>query len=136
VPAFSAAIGWVTLMFWALTGFEGAAVVRDPACNVARATVLGVLLPAMVYVPGTTVVLGIVPLQRLRTTHAPFSDAVQAMLGAGAALLFTVLRRAQGLGRPRRLDAPRRAIRTGGDQRRVVSRDLRVARGGNVPSAA
>ncbi|HTW28750.1 MAG TPA: amino acid permease [Acetobacteraceae bacterium] len=88
----AAVSGSLTIMFWAFTGVESAAVatgvVIDPARNVARATLLGVALAACVYVGSTAVVFGLVPAQRLADSPAPFETAIAAVLGAGPALVM------------------------------------------------
>jgi APA family basic amino acid/polyamine antiporter len=66
-------------------GLETASVVagrvRNPARNVARATVLGTLGCAGVYLLGTLTVFGTVSHQRLLGSTAPFSDSVNSMFG-------------------------------------------------------
>jgi arginine:agmatine antiporter len=102
IPVHQAVPGALTLMFWAFTGVESAAVatdvVRNPEKNVARATLLGVLISAVVYVGSTAVLFGIVPAGDLATSAAPFELAVHSVLGAGAALLmaFCAMMKAAG----------------------------------------
>ncbi|GGU50580.1 amino acid permease [Lentzea flava] len=66
-------------------GIETASVaagrVRDPERNVGRATVLGTIGCAVVYVLGTLTVFGTVPNSSLRDTKAPFTDAANAIFG-------------------------------------------------------
>jgi basic amino acid/polyamine antiporter, APA family len=66
-------------------GLETAAVaaknVRDPDRNIPRATMLGTLATAVVYVLSLTAVFGILSNQVLQNTTAPFSTAVNAMFG-------------------------------------------------------
>jgi arginine:agmatine antiporter len=89
---FTAVPGALTIMFWAFTGVESAAVatevVEDPRRNVPRATLLGVGLSACVYVGSTAVVFGMVSAERLAQSSAPFETAVAAAIGAGPALLM------------------------------------------------
>ena len=84
--------GALTIMFWAFTGVESAAVatevVEDPSRNVPRATLLGVALAACVYVGSTAVVFGLVSAERLADSPAPFETAVAAAIGAGPALVM------------------------------------------------
>jgi arginine:agmatine antiporter len=89
---FTAVPGALTIMFWAFTGVESAAVatevVEDPSRNVPRATLLGVALAACVYVGSTAVVFGLVSAERLADSPAPFETAVAAAIGAGPALIM------------------------------------------------
>jgi arginine:agmatine antiporter len=84
--------GALTIMFWAFTGVESAAVATDivenPRRNVARATLLGVALSGCVYVGSTAVIFGLVPAAQIAASPAPFETAVAAAIGAGPALVM------------------------------------------------
>lgn len=88
--------------FWAFLGMECAAaaagVVRDPTRNVPRATLLGVLGAAALYVAATAAVMGILPAEQLAKSQAPFADAARATLGAtlGAAIAACAFLRTGG----------------------------------------
>jgi arginine:agmatine antiporter len=88
--------------FWAFLGVEGAAaaagVVRNPGRNVARATLLGVVAVAALYIGACTALMGILPAEALARSSAPFAEAGQAVLGVGLAAVIAVcaLLRAQG----------------------------------------
>lgn len=88
--------------FYAFLGVECAAaaagVVRDPARNVPRATLLGVAAAALVYIASTTVLMGILPATVLAKSQAPFADAAQASFGLGLAGVIAIcaVLRAQG----------------------------------------
>ncbi|WP_019890500.1 amino acid permease [Streptomyces purpureus] len=73
------------ILLFSYLGVESAAVsageVRDPQRNVGRATVLGTLAAALVYLLGTLAVFGTVAHDDLVGSSAPFSDAVNAMFG-------------------------------------------------------
>jgi basic amino acid/polyamine antiporter, APA family len=58
-----------------------AAKVRDPDRNVPRATILGTLATAVVYMLSLTAVFGIVPTDKLADSSAPFSLAMNTMFG-------------------------------------------------------
>jgi APA family basic amino acid/polyamine antiporter len=77
--------GAMAIALFSYLGVEVAAVaaakVRDPDRNVPRATVLGTLATAVVYMLSLTAVFGIVPNAHLQTATAPFSDAVNMMFG-------------------------------------------------------
>ncbi|ARX87601.1 transporter [Streptomyces alboflavus] len=73
------------ILLFSYLGVESAAVsageVRDPRRNVGRATVLGTLGAALVYLLGTLAVFGTVAHDKLVASSAPFSDAVNVMFG-------------------------------------------------------
>ncbi|WP_326575521.1 amino acid permease [Streptomyces sp. NBC_00481] len=73
------------LLLYSFLGVESAAVsageVRDPERTVGRASVLGTLASALVYILGTVAVFGLVPHQELVESGAPFADAVNSMAG-------------------------------------------------------
>ncbi|CAM5352458.1 transporter [Streptomyces spiroverticillatus] len=99
----SGAVGAVSasaaILLFSYLGVESAAVsageVRNPRRNVGRATILGTLGAAFVYLLGTLSVFGNVPHDKLVDSGAPFSDAVNHMFGgtwggtvvAGAAVI-------------------------------------------------
>lgn len=73
------------ILLFSYLGVESATVsageVRDPARNVGRATILGTVGAATVYLLGTVAVFGLVAHDRLVSSTAPFTDAVNAMFG-------------------------------------------------------
>ncbi|WP_417198297.1 amino acid permease [Streptomyces stelliscabiei] len=73
------------LLLYSFLGVESAAVsageVKDPERTVGRASVLGTLASALVYILGTVAVFGLVPHKELVESGAPFADAVNAMAG-------------------------------------------------------
>lgn len=84
----SAAVGKSTLAaFWAFLGLEAAAaiagVVRDPARNVPRATLVGVALAGAIYVSACAVLMGVLSSERLAASNAPYGDAAGVILGVG-----------------------------------------------------
>jgi arginine:agmatine antiporter len=80
--------------FWAFLGVECAAaaagVVRNPTRNVPRATLIGVIATAFVYISACTVLMGILPAADLAKSPAPFAGAGKASLGLGLAALIAV----------------------------------------------
>lgn len=88
--------------FWAFLGLECAAaaagVVRDPARNVPRATLFGVVAVAVLYIAATSVVMGLIPSLDLAKSTAPFADAARSVLGVGlgATIAVCALLRASG----------------------------------------
>ncbi len=91
---FSAVSSAISIMFWSFMGVESAsvaaAVVKDPAKNVARATLLGVLIAALVYVLSTTAIMGVIPNDELRHSSAPFADAAMRVFGPVGAVIITL----------------------------------------------
>ncbi|MEV5981223.1 amino acid permease [Streptomyces sp. NPDC052114] len=86
------------ILLFSYLGVESAAVsageVRDPRRNVGRATILGTLGAAVVYLLGTLAVFGTVAHDKLVASTAPFSDAVDVMFGGswgGTAVAFAAL---------------------------------------------
>lgn len=81
----SAISATVAITFFGYIGIETASVVagrvRNPGRNVPRATVLGTLLCAVVYIGGTITVFGTVSNAQLRNSTSPFSDAADAIFG-------------------------------------------------------
>ena len=79
-------------------GIETASVaagrVRSPGRNVARATVLGTVACALVYILGTVTVFGTVSNAALRKSSAPFTDSANAIFGgqwAGKAVAIAAI---------------------------------------------
>ena len=83
--AISAIGGGMSIALFSYIGVETAAVsagkVRDPERNVGKATILGTLASAIVYMLSLTAVFGIVPTGKLAASDAPFSTAVNTMFG-------------------------------------------------------
>jgi APA family basic amino acid/polyamine antiporter len=77
--------GGMAIALFSYLGVECASVaagkVRDPDRNVPRATVLGTLATAVVYMLSLIVVFGVLPSKTLAGSTAPFSDVVNAMFG-------------------------------------------------------
>jgi APA family basic amino acid/polyamine antiporter len=76
------------LTLWALLGLESATIpadsVRDPDRTIPRATVIGTVLCALVYILSTLAVMGAVPGHALASSQAPFADAARRMWGEWA----------------------------------------------------
>jgi APA family basic amino acid/polyamine antiporter len=78
----------MAIALFSYLGVETAAVaagkVKDPDRNVPRATILGTLACAAVYMLSLIVVFGVLPNAALKESSAPFSAAVDAMFGGTA----------------------------------------------------
>ena len=75
----------VTLTLFAFLGIESATIpsheVRNPKKNIPRATMLGTIITLLVYIAGSTVVLGIIAPGELAVSEAPFADAAARIAG-------------------------------------------------------
>ena len=75
----------MAIALFSYLGVETAAVaagkVKDPDRNVPRATIVGTLACAVVYLLSLFVIFGVLPNATLKETSAPFSAAVDAMFG-------------------------------------------------------
>lgn len=80
------------LALWALLGFECATIpaehVADAERTIPRATMIGVAIAAIITVTACTVVQGLVPLDTLKNSSAPFADAARRLWGNGGAALM------------------------------------------------
>jgi APA family basic amino acid/polyamine antiporter len=96
--AINAIGGGMAIALFSYLGVETAAVaaarVRDPDRNVPRATILGTIACAVVYLLSLTAVFGILPNSKLASASAPFSDAANAIFGgtwAGNVMAIAVI---------------------------------------------
>ena len=84
-PVGSAIKATVALTLWAFLGFESATIpaehVDRPEITIPRATLVGTVVTAVVYLLGTFAVLGILPRPDLAVSTAPFADAAAQAWG-------------------------------------------------------
>ncbi len=84
----SAVTATVALTLWAFLGLESATIpaddIRDPKRTIPRATILGTVVTALVYVLGTVAVMGIIPPEGLAASNAPYADAAREVWGSWA----------------------------------------------------
>lgn len=82
---FSALSMGATLTFWAFIGLESATVpaasVINPKRNIPLATIVGLLLTAMVYIGSSAAIMGMIPATLLQQSTSPFADATALILG-------------------------------------------------------
>jgi APA family basic amino acid/polyamine antiporter len=82
----------VALTLFAFLGFESAGIpadnVVDPDRTIPRATVLGTVVTAVVYIASTVAVMGILSADTLAGSAAPFADAGRAIWGGWAGALM------------------------------------------------
>ncbi len=83
-----------SIALWAFLGVESAAVsagvIENPRRNVPLATLIGLAISTVIYVACCAVIMGILPNDQLRTSHAPFADAARIMLGYWGALVISL----------------------------------------------
>ena len=74
-----------TLTFYAYVGFESATIpagnIKNPEKTIPRATLLGTGLTMLFYILSTVVVMGMIPMETLAASPAPFADAMEIMSG-------------------------------------------------------
>ncbi len=91
-----------TLALYAMLGVESAAMpagrVRDPGRTIPRATFIGTLLVALIYVCVSLVPMILIPQAELEHSTAPFADAFARFLGAGSGKLVAAFVIVSGLG--------------------------------------
>lgn len=79
----------LVIIFWAFLGVESAAVlsakVRDPARDVGRASIAGVLLATVVYIAASAAVFGVIPATVLAQSTSPYADLAARVFGASIA---------------------------------------------------
>ena len=85
----SAVSASAALTLWAYLGLESATVpageVVEPEKTIPRATIIGVLIAAAVYIAVTTVAIGVVPSADLARSSAPLAESSETMWGRWAA---------------------------------------------------
>jgi APA family basic amino acid/polyamine antiporter len=87
-------VATMTLTLWAFLGLETATIpadsVKDPARTIPRATVVGTVAAAIVYIVATVGVMSLVPGDSLAASTAPFADGAGVLFGTGAAQLVAL----------------------------------------------
>lgn len=87
-------IATMALTLWAFLGLECATIpagsVREPARTIPRATIVGTLLSAAIYIISTVGVMSLLPADTLGASTAPFADAAQRLLGGNAGQLVAL----------------------------------------------
>lgn len=84
----------VLTLFWAFLGLETvgivAALVDRPERNVPLATFGGILLAGAIYIAACSAMFGIIPVDRLRESTAPFADTTAIMFGGATGALIAL----------------------------------------------
>ncbi len=92
----------LAVIFWAFLGVESAAVlsvrVKNPARDVGRASIAGVLLALAVYIAASVAVFGVIPAGVLAQSSSPYADLTARVFGAsiGAAVAACAVVKAVG----------------------------------------
>src|SRR5436190_14089294 len=77
------------MTFWAFGGLESATIpagnVDNPQRTIPRATIIGTVLTAIIYIVSTVGVMSVLPVETLQTSTAPFADAAGLFAGPWAA---------------------------------------------------
>jgi APA family basic amino acid/polyamine antiporter len=80
------------LTLWAFLGLESATIpaenVQDPSKTIPRATIIGVVVVAIVYVSSQVTIISVVPNSVLQASGAPFADAAKALWGDTAGYII------------------------------------------------
>ena len=83
-----------TLTLWAFLGLESATVpsgsIDNPDRTIPRATIVGTLLAALIYIVSTVGVMSVIEPSQLANSTAPFADAARVLLGDRAAALVAI----------------------------------------------
>lgn len=91
-----------TVAIFAMLGVECATIpagkVEDPARTIPRATMVGTILTALVYIAISLIPLLLIPQAELAVSNAPFSDLFERFLGGDSARLLAVFVIISGLG--------------------------------------
>jgi APA family basic amino acid/polyamine antiporter len=91
-----------TIALFAMLGIESATIpsgrVRDPERTVPRATLIGTLITAGIYIVVSAVLLLLIPQQQLAQSNAPFVDLLTRFLGADTGRWIALFVVASGLG--------------------------------------
>lgn len=91
-----------SLTLYAFLGIECATIpaqnVRNATTTIPRATMLGTLITTLIYILGTVVLFGILPIERLQVSPAPFAEAAHLISGDFGGYLVAIGVVISGLG--------------------------------------
>jgi len=90
------------LTLWAFLGLESASVagerVINPERNIPRATLVGTVVAAIIYIAVCTLILLLVPADTLATSNAPFAEVISQFWGAASGHWLAAFAAISGLG--------------------------------------
>lgn len=98
---FSAINGAAAMTLWAFVGLESATVPSENAKNtntVFKATIIGTLIVAFIYILSTFVLMGMIPGSQLKSSQFPFAQAATLLFGPQAAILIALCAVISGFG--------------------------------------
>lgn len=91
ISAFTAA---ATLTLWSFIGFESATVpaghVKNPEKNIPRATILGTLIAAVLYIASSFVIMGVLPMHVLAQSSSPYALAANKIFGVAGGPIIAI----------------------------------------------
>ena len=91
---FQMVAGLCLLIMFAFIGVESATLPSedtiDPKKTIPRASILGTLTAAVVYILAMFGLMSIIPLTELQQSSSPFTDAAQILIGGSGAIIITV----------------------------------------------
>jgi APA family basic amino acid/polyamine antiporter len=100
--SFSGVTASATLTLFALLGLESATIpdgkVADPERTIPRATMIGTVVTALIYVLSCSTVLILLPTAQLASSNAPFADVARMFWGANGAALVALAGAISGFG--------------------------------------
>ncbi|NNM18949.1 MAG: amino acid permease [Croceitalea sp.] len=74
-----------SITLYAFVGIESATIpaanVKDPEKTIPKATMFGTLLATVIYILSTVVIMGMIPMDKLAQSPAPFADAMNIIAG-------------------------------------------------------
>ncbi len=93
-PLFSSVTATAALTLWAFLGLESATIpaekVSNPEATIPRATMLGFIITAVIYISSQVTIMSVVPNEQLVASGAPFADAAQILWGDFAAMIIAI----------------------------------------------
>ena len=100
--SFGAVTASATLTLFALLGLESATIpdgkVADPERTIPRATMIGTLVTALIYIVSSSTVLILLPAAQLASSNAPFADVARMFWGGRGAALVALAGAISGFG--------------------------------------
>jgi APA family basic amino acid/polyamine antiporter len=100
--SFSAVTASATLTLFALLGLESATIpdgkVEHPERTIPRATMIGTVVTALIYILSSSTVLVLLPTSQLASSNAPFADVARMFWGNSGAALVALAAAISGFG--------------------------------------